>query len=204
MNKKAANLTARSKQNNITVSGLLGDTKEENCKQTFFKFVRDVMDIPIEFNEILHRVGRPANNVSKLMVIRCQPDLKEQILQNVRNLRGVKNDQGQFYYVNKQLPEAFMERNCEIRQTIKDIKRKEEHLPVREHTKIEVHSGALYLNNEKVKKKIQHPTTQRLFPSKQDKALIAKAQFYNSDTIGEQDSNIVAMATKVHNLQRKT
>ena len=47
-------------------------------------------------------------------------------MKNVRNLKGVKNKLGQFYYINKQLPEALVEKSRDIRQTIKDIKKKEE------------------------------------------------------------------------------
>ena len=102
----------------------------------------------------------------RLMVIRCVPDLKQRILQNVCNFKGVRNSLGQLYYVNKQLPEALMERDREIRQTIRDIKKKEEEVPSDSRTKIDVMAGVLYLNNEPVKKKVEHPTTMQLFPDK--------------------------------------
>ena len=47
MNEKEVNLTTRSMQNNVTISGLAGDSKEEICRDTVLKFLQDVMNIPI-------------------------------------------------------------------------------------------------------------------------------------------------------------
>ena len=202
LNENVVNLTARSMQNNITISGLIGDVKDENCKQTFYKFIGDVMNIPIELSEIMvaHRVGKSVAEQHRLMVARCIPNLKQRILQNVCNLKGVKNSLGQFYYVNKQFPEALMECDREIRQMIKDIKKKEEDIPTDSKIKIEVRAGVLYLNNEPVKKKVKHPTTLQLYPDKQEKRATANIKFVNSDPYEEKDSQFIALAAKVNGL----
>ena len=58
MTEKVVNLTAHSMQNNIMVSGLAGDKKGENFKQTALSFLQDKMNLPVNMNDILvaHRV----------------------------------------------------------------------------------------------------------------------------------------------------
>ena len=42
-NDKVVNLIARSMQNNVTISGLEGDQKEENCRMNIIQFLRGIM-----------------------------------------------------------------------------------------------------------------------------------------------------------------
>ena len=118
----------------------------------------------------------------------------------MKSLKGIKNDKGQYYYSNKQLPEALVEKEREIQQTIKDVKKREESFPADQKSKIEVRSDKLYLNNQMIKKKILPPTTQQLFPLKYEKKRIANLKFVSSDTFGEKESQFIAMATSVNNL----
>ena len=61
LNENVVNFTTRSMQKNITISGLASDTKEEKCKDTVLQFLRDVMKILVQPNEIYvaHRAGKP-------------------------------------------------------------------------------------------------------------------------------------------------
>ena len=65
------------------------------------------------------------------------------VLQNVSVLKGVKNDKGQFYYVNKQLPEELAEKEREIKFQIKQLKSKEQNLTKHKKTKIEVRNNTM-------------------------------------------------------------
>ena len=53
------------------------------------------MNLPIEQKDmyVAHRVGRPSTNQDHygLMIMRCMPDIKQKIMENVKCLRGVKN-----------------------------------------------------------------------------------------------------------------
>ena len=53
-------LTARSMQNNVTLSGVTGDNKGEKCKVTTLEFLRNTMGIQEQETEILvaHRIGK--------------------------------------------------------------------------------------------------------------------------------------------------
>ena len=67
-------------QKNVTIFGLLGDVKIENCKQKVIKFLWDVMMIPVEEKEIFvaHCIGRMiSESGSRLMVVRFLQDLKQ-------------------------------------------------------------------------------------------------------------------------------
>ena len=79
MNDKVVNLTARSMQNNVTISGLKGDSKDEIPRNMVVKFFQDVMNLPVDPRDILvaHREGKPVTGVRRLMIIRCIPDLKQ-------------------------------------------------------------------------------------------------------------------------------
>ena len=163
LNENVVNLTACSMQKNMTISSLIGDQqKDENCKKMVTDFCRDIMKIPVEMKEIFiaHKIGKFVPGQERLMVVRCQPELKQRILQNVRALRGVKNQKGNLYYVNKQLPEALVERDHEIRVNINKIKQREEDMVGDKKTKNDVRAGTLNLNNEPVKKKVLPPSAQ--------------------------------------------
>ena len=136
------------------------------------------------------------------MVVRCYPELKQRVLDNVRTLRGVKNDKGQCYYVNKQLPEALVEQDRETRSHIKEIKQKEEGMQNDQKTKIEVRSGSLTLFEQRnSEKKVQSPTTLDLFPGKAERDKIDKIKI-SSDTHGEEAANSLHMQLRHPTLQK--
>ena len=201
MNEKVVNLTAHSMQNNIMVSGLAGYKKGENFKQSALSFLQDKMNLPMNMNDILvaHRVGRPLPEKDRLMIIRGTPDLKGKILENVKVLKGVKNEKGQFYYVNKQLPEALAKKERDIRFQIEQLKQKEEGLANDRKMKIEVRSCTLYLNGQPVRKQLTPPESTELFPEKSKKQ-INKLKFHASDTFGEKGSQFIAFANRVNNM----
>ena len=126
------------------------------------------------------------------MVVRCHPELKQLILRNVRNLKGKKNGKDQFYYVNKQLPEALMEKEREIRHYIKELKQKEESLPKDKKTKIEVRNGQL--------KKVELPMVLQLFPDDKEKSAIDKIKLVQSNSHSERGTQIISQAVSAKNL----
>ena len=95
LNEKVTYLSAKSMEKNITISNLEGDVSGEHCKQTVLAFLRDKMNITLLDMEIMvaHRVGAKKGH-DRLIVARCQPDLKERILQNAENLKGKKKHTG--------------------------------------------------------------------------------------------------------------
>ena len=130
------------------------------------------------------------------MVVRCVPALKERILSNASNLKEKLNSKGDGYYINKQLPESIMEQNREIRQTIKEIKDKEEKLPVREKSKIEVKHKTVFTDGKPVVKELMPPEPMDLFPDDTELEKMKKVHLSASDVVTEKSSDFQAYALK--------
>ena len=201
LNDKVANLTARSMQNNLTISGITGDgLKENDVKQKAVTFFKEQVEIDADESEIYvaHRVGKfyKDQKYPRLLVVRCTPALKERVLENVTVLKDKTNSEGNAYYMNKQLPEKILEQNREIRQTIKTTKEKESTLPVKDRTKIEVRNKTLFLNGSPVKKELPAPEPIDLFPEKPEKDKIEKMKLASSDLVSDKGSDFQAYALK--------
>ena len=56
---KVINLIERSMSNNVLISGITGDTKEENCEDKVIQFLRTKMEMEVKTEEIevVHRLG---------------------------------------------------------------------------------------------------------------------------------------------------
>ena len=158
LNSKIAYLTKKSMENNIIISGLEGDTgPKEKCKGNVKKFLKDKMSLHAEDADILvtHRSGFSGHGKDKKdrnMIVRCSIPLKERILKNAPKLKDCENPSGGAYYINKQLPDSFMEKNREIKQMIKDIKEEVDGLAPRDKLKIEVKKGEVFVNGQKTRK----------------------------------------------------
>ena len=85
-------------------------------------------------------------------------------MENVSILKDKKNGDGDACYINKQLPEKIMEQNHEIRQKIKDLKLKEDKLPPKDITKIEVRNKIVFFDGEAREKKLLLPEPKELCP----------------------------------------
>ena len=134
MRNKVADLTARSMECNVTISGILEeDGESENCEQLHVvtSFFRGTMEITLMPNELIkaHRIGIKTDQ-ERLMIAKCTPELQKCIFTNVKNLRGKQNTQNRFHFVNKQLPDILAEERREVNEQIKIIKGENEKLPL--------------------------------------------------------------------------
>ena len=64
-----------------------------------------------------------------------------------KKLKGKTNKDGENYYINKHLPEQYIEQECVIREQIKEQKMKEQHLPKEQKSQIKVIKGVVHVNN---------------------------------------------------------
>ena len=126
LNDKVAMLSAKSMENNITITGLGGEKKSkerENCKENVISFLKEKVEIDADESEIFvaHRIGQrdSKNSKPRMMLVRCKYQLKERIMKNAKNLKDKTNEQGDYYYINKQLPDQLAEQKREIRKQIK-------------------------------------------------------------------------------------
>ena len=88
------------------------------------------------------------------MVVRCGMDLRTRIFQYTKNLKGIRNENGDFYYVNLQVPEDIAAEKKEMNAQVKLIKTKNLDLPDDQQIKYAFKNKRLYVNNEMQKKAI--------------------------------------------------
>ena len=210
LNDKVAMLTARSMENNITISNLEKDSgKEENCKQNVLEFLRAQVEIDADENEIYvaHRIGKWSKKQEhpRMMVVRLKHPLKERIFSNIKNLKGKKNESGRPFYVNKQLPDQIVARNKLIKRQVQEIKSKEYHLPTNQKSKIEVRKKIVYTDGNPVPEQLPVPNIEETFPDNVEKEKQAKMKLATAEPITEENSTFFAYAVRagqIHEVRR--
>ena len=106
---KTVNLLARSMSNNILITGILGDSENEDCKVKVLQLLWEHVKLDIEDEDVVvaHRLGKKLKDKTRMMVVRCSHKLREIMFQNTANLKNVKNADGNPYYISPQLPEPL-------------------------------------------------------------------------------------------------
>ena len=124
LNDRVTQLAAKSMERNLIITGILGDEKKENCKVKVQNFFKNIVEIDCNLEEIYvaHRKGFPSEGYNRPMLVRCSYGLKERVMKNITSFKDKTNDEGEKYYVNKQLPGVLAEHEKEIRETIRDQK----------------------------------------------------------------------------------
>ena len=199
---KVSMLSIKSMEKNLIIRGIPGDTKKQNCKQDVMKFLKEKVEIEVDENEILvaHRRGPPLQDKPRPILVRCQLSLKERILSNAKNLKDKTNENGDSFYISRQLPEEAIEVNREIRETIREHKEKEKGLPIRERSKIEVKNKRVLIDGIAVEKQVLSPQPIELFADRAEREKRDKIKFATSDTASLQGSEFLGFAFKTGQL----
>lgn len=160
-------LTARSMADNITITGIKGDTKDkdQNCIPLLLNFFEEEMQIDLDEEEeirVAHRIGQFAKGSHRPIVFRCPASLKKRIFENTRKLAGKP------FSINQQLPDALVENKREIRQRIKERQKLEEGLEGNQKSTFNVRNAKLYINGHLQKKMLLPPAPAQLFVSKDE------------------------------------
>ena len=134
------------------------------------------------------------------MLARCHLNLKERVFQNIKNLKEKANENNEKYMVNKQLPEAYVERNREVREVIHTQKDRDRGLAIRDKGKIDVQNGKVLIDGEVVQKHLLPPQPIELFVDKTEREKINRIKFATSDTTSLEGSNFVGYACKASNI----
>ena len=197
-------LTARSMEKNITISGLTGDDTKESCKNTVVQFLRQKVEIDAQEEEIYvaHRIGQKtqATKRPRTMLVRCKEALENRIFKNVSNLKDKTNEQNDYYFINKQLPEQLAEQNRELRDNVKQQKIKDKELPPKERSKIEVKNKTVFIDGQPCQKLIHPVEINELFPEKLEKDKQDRIKLASSDAILADKSSFQAYALKTGQL----
>ena len=199
LNDKVLYLTMKSMENNLIISGLEGETKDENCVSNVLDFLHSKMEIEAEEDEILvtHRMGSSkGNNSTRSMVVRCTHALKERILDNKKNLKDKKNSMDVEYYVNKQIPEAMAEQNKANRRQMNEVKVTQRDWPKKDRSKVEIKKGKVYVDGEARKEHLLEIQPIEMFPDKPEKDKWEKIKLFSSDVKSSDNSEFVAYAVK--------
>ena len=120
---------------------------------------------------VAHHIGDPGQNCAQLMVVQCNPNFKECILANTKNLAGIKNADDKAYYVNQQVPEDRIADRKEVSHKIKRIKEGNVGKMPNLQTKFFFKNKKLHINGAVYQKQVNPPAVGELFVEKaeQDK-----------------------------------
>ena len=161
LSKKVIDLTARSMANNIIITGIMGDSEQEqDCKAKVLDFMRThlkIEDLQDHEVEVAHRSKGKIGPKPRVMIVRCQHSLRDRIFNFTKNLKSATNSQGDPYFVSKQLLEPLLTEKREHDQRIKEVHRSNSQLPEdQKHKKIDIQvsNNVLYLNKIPQKKHI--------------------------------------------------
>lgn len=185
-NGKVNNLIAKSMEDNLVFTGILGDAPRAKPRQQLHEFLAQEMGLmDIRDYDIIsvYRMGPPGkNNSNRPIVAQCTPELRRYIMNNAPILKHRKNAQNGKYYINQQLPEAIAENRREIRQIIKDQKTKEEELPQNSKSTFVVRNDKLFINGQLKRKRIVAPQVQQLFPEEkqQEQIMAIKMRYFHT------------------------
>lgn len=161
--------TARSMAENITISGIIGDSEQadaSDAKLLAKAFLAEELEIEDEEQNgilVAHWLGQYTKDKHRSIIIKVKPNLKTKILDNTHKLATKKNPQDRPYSVNVQLPEMLAEQKREIRQIIKEKKDSERDLDDTRKSKILVRNNKVYINGQLQRKLLQPPSIPQLF-----------------------------------------
>lgn len=194
----------RSMENNITLSGLLGDVPKADTKNQVMRFISEKMELGFNPNDILeaYRVGPPMKEKSRMVLIQCTPQLRKFLMSNTEALMNKFNDKGEKFYMNIQVPEQTAELKRESRQVVKDVRKREEHLKDSEKSTIFHRSNTVYINGQKHKKIVTPPQVMDLFPDKDEQHKINATKFVKTTSPPESGSSFTAMACTTKTLNQ--
>lgn len=170
---KQAHQTARSMAENITVGGIVGDSKEANnsdARMLVLAFLEEELEIEVDPTEVFvtHWMGQYVKDRHRSVIMKVTPHLKTKILDNTYKLAKKKNSLNKPFSVNVQLPEMLAEQKREIRQIIKTKREEEKSLDDSQKSKILVKNNKVYINGQLQRKLLKPPTVDQLFDISQE------------------------------------
>lgn len=174
---KQVDLIARSMSENLTISGIKGDTNKADTKALLHNFLEENLEIEIEEDEeiqVAHRLGTPSKDHHRPVVFRCPIPLRKKIFGNVQKLAGKQIS------INQQLPDALAEQKREIRQAIKETKRLEKDKDEQDKSTFLIRNNKLYINGQLKRKVLLPPTPEELFVNSSDRKSLADIKMYTS------------------------
>lgn len=166
-NSRINQLTAKSMEDNLVISGILEDLPKKSLRSQVHQFFQEEMALNnINDYDIIkvYRIGKYEKGRNRPILVQCTPELRRYIMINAPLLKDKVNTRGAKFYINQQLPESIAEQNREIREKIKDRQLKEELLPNTSKSKFLVKQNRLFINGQLSRKIVSTPAVHQLFP----------------------------------------
>lgn len=196
MNRKIADLTARTMSDNVTINGILNDSTKEDSKEVTKEFLQQKLQLQVRDKDLIkaHRLGSYQGGKNRAMVLKCKPALQKAIFENTAKLADKTNEEGNKYSVNKQLPDSLAEKRRENRQIIREKQKQEEHLDGKLKSTFLVRNNNVFINGQLQRKLVVPPTPDQLFLDPEEQERVNNMKLYYSDTKPYNHSEFTAVA----------
>ena len=148
------------------VSSPTNTKRIEDCHGTVVQFMKTKLKMryPPEMVEV-HRMGITSKDGTRPMVTKlANPRDKALVFRHVKNLKGVKNNKGSFYFVSDQLPKAV----AEFKQQRQLMVRENNKLPPGQRSEMRWHNKQLLIDNQVYHKPICPPSVHDIFKVKDE------------------------------------
>lgn len=156
---KVVDLTARSMAQNFVITGIL-EERNENTKQKVAAFLTQELGLSLTEKlkiKVAHRIGTKRQNFDRVMVVKVNQALKDEILENIQQLEGRRNVKGNNFYMNVQQPEARIEAKRNAKALLKKFQKSHKDATV------EIKGDKVYVNNEWQRPPVRSPTPRDTF-----------------------------------------
>lgn len=154
---KIIDLTAKSMEKNITISGIPEST-DEDPKEVATEFLQTTLRIQqFPTGGIIKeafRLGQSNPTKPRSLVIKCSMPLRELILKAAAEYRERLGRNKPEHYISTQIPDKMVEQKRLIRHLIWEQKQKDEGLPHDKKARIHVQNNVVFVNKQPVKRKL--------------------------------------------------
>ena len=142
--------------------------------------------------EVAHRANGQIAIKPRNMIVRCKFSLRDRIFQFTKNLKDLKNENGDYYYVSKQLPEPLLTAKRELDQKMKEVKVANSQLSDEQkhkQVKVQIKGNMLYLDDIPQWKHVHPPTVRDIFsPDQRTKDRMTNVTFVHSTAVEDKRS----------------
>lgn len=195
LNGKMVDMQMRSMHANIVISGIPEHKKEDLYKevQHFIENELGMQElIPLEYARCL------GTGTSRPILIQLRhPRDKTKIFDNVGNLKGRKNQNGEYFFVAEHLPDALNEQRRRQNDLMAENKKK----PSQHKQDMKIQYGKLKINNKPYEKQIVTPTPRELlFPDRYTKSNSSRLQIHRGEDDIRNSSKFISYAAEVKDM----
>ena len=199
---KITHLQAQLMRDSLRITNL-EEKDDENTKETVSTFFKEKLGLDIVPLDAFRRGGRQRDQGRPRQIV-CSFASKEDrqaVREAASKLKGIKNPNGDFYFINDQLPEAMEEGKRDLAARAYNVKERAKAEGV--EIKVQIRNSQLVVNNHVVNKKVHPPKLQDLLCiDQQEQTKIDEMKMMvTSDPLTEKGSRFQAHLFEARTLQ---